>query len=158
MPTQEKWQSKCLQKVPRTNGITLTKLESSDRSSKDWQTNTLLRPGWQASQGNRDTFRIRVSVTLMLTQRDGNRQVCRRFPKWVVLFDQTGKAVTGLVGQTLYFTQDGKQVKGKVVDGIIVGIFRCQFRDMARSKWIQLLLMYFDRDGRGQTSEETNRM
>ena len=31
MPTQEKWQSASLQKVPRTNGITLTKLE------KQWQ-------------------------------------------------------------------------------------------------------------------------
>ena len=32
--------------------------KSSDRPSKDWQTNTLLRPRWQASQGqNRDTFR-----------------------------------------------------------------------------------------------------
>ncbi len=53
MPTQEKWQSASLQKVPRTNGITLT---------------------------------------------------------------QTGKAVTGLQKidkATLYFDQDGKQVKGK---------------------------------------------
>ena len=72
-------------------------------------------------------------------------------------FDQTGKAVTGLqqVGQqTLYFTQDGKQVKGKVVD--VNGVsryFDANSGDMARSKWIQLedgSWMYFDRDGRGQ--------
>ena len=72
-------------------------------------------------------------------------------------FDQAGKAVTGLqrVGQqTLYFTQDGKQVKGKVVD--VNGVsryFDANSGDMARSKWIQLedgSWMYFDRDGRGQ--------
>ena len=72
-------------------------------------------------------------------------------------FDQAGKAVTGLqqVGQqTLYFTQDGKQVKGKVVD--VNGVsryFDVNSGEMARSKWIQLedgSWMYFDRDGRGQ--------
>ena len=72
-------------------------------------------------------------------------------------FDQTGKAVTGLqqVGQqTLYFTQDGKQVKGKVVD--VNGVsryFDANSGIWLEAKWIQLedgSWMYFDRDGRGQ--------
>ncbi len=56
-------------------------------------------------------LQIRVSSYFDANSRDGNQQVCRRFPKWVVLFDQDA-AVTGLqqVGQWLI---SRKQVKGK---------------------------------------------
>ena len=72
-------------------------------------------------------------------------------------FDQTGKAVTGLqqIGQqTLFFDQNGKQVKGKVV--YVNGAnryFDANSGEMARNKWIQLedgSWMYFDRNGRGR--------
>ena len=65
--------------------------------------------------------------------------------------------MTGLqqIGQqTLYFDQDGKQVKGKVV--YVNGAnryFDPNSGEMARNKWIQLedgSWMYFDRNGRGR--------
>ena len=73
------------------------------------------------------------------------------------LLDQAGKAVTGLrqIGQqTLYFDQNGKQVKGKIV--YVNGAnryFDANSGEMARNKWIQLedgSWMYFDRNGRGR--------
>ena len=74
-------------------------------------------------------------------------------------FDKTGKAVTGLqkIGkQTLYFDQDGKQVKGKVVTLADKSIryFDANSGEMATNKFVegsQNEWYYFDQAGKAVT-------
>ena len=120
----------------------------------------LLRPRWQAKSRVKSWhFQIK---SIRYFDANSGEMATDKFvegsPNSGYYFDQTGKAVTGLqqVGQqTLYFTQDGKQVKGKVVD--VNGVsryFDANSGDMARSKYGFNLKMevgcIFDHDGRGQ--------
>ena len=74
-------------------------------------------------------------------------------------FDQTGKAVTGLqkIGQqTLYFAQDGKQVKGKVVTlaDKTIRYFDANSGEMAVGKFVEGAKnewYYFDQSGKAVT-------
>ena len=74
-------------------------------------------------------------------------------------FDQTGKAVTGLqkIGQqTLYFAQDGKQVKGQVVTlaDKTVRYFDANSGEMAANKFVEGAKnewYYFDQAGKAVT-------
>ena len=74
-------------------------------------------------------------------------------------FDQTGKAVTGLqkIGQqTLYFAQDGKQVKGQVVTlaDKTVRYFDANSGEMAVNKFVEGAKnewYYFDQAGKAVT-------
>ncbi len=86
-----------LKVINQVIGTTWSRWSCSDRSSKDWSTNTLVFDQDGKVKGKIVTLSDKsILVTLMPTQRNGGRQVCWIKARTNGYFDKTGKAVTGL--------------------------------------------------------------